>query len=85
MKRYVIDFRKVKSIEEAHKEIKTSLGFPDYYGENLDALNDCISELNDDLFIYILVKKKSFDGIKDIMNVLRDNDIKFEVITTIGT
>lgn len=85
MKRFILDFRKVKNIEEAHEEIKSAFGFPDYYGKNLDALNDCISEMSDDIKIYILVKKKSFDGIKDIMNVLRDNDIKFEVITTIGT
>lgn len=28
-----------------HKDLKNKLGFPDYYGENLAALNDCLSDL----------------------------------------
>ncbi|MFZ4456694.1 MAG: barstar family protein [Bacteroidales bacterium] len=30
---------------EMHKQLKHKLNFPDYYGENFDALNDCLSEL----------------------------------------
>jgi RNAse (barnase) inhibitor barstar len=28
-----------------HDALATNLGFPDYYGRNLDALNDCLSDL----------------------------------------
>lgn len=28
-----------------HRAIKSALDFPDYYGNNLDALNDCMSEV----------------------------------------
>ena len=28
-----------------HRQLKTKLSFPDYYGENWDALNDCLSDL----------------------------------------
>ena len=31
--------------EKAHRQLKRRLGFPDYYGANLDALSDCLSEL----------------------------------------
>lgn len=31
--------------EKIHKALKKQLHFPDYYGENLDALNDCLSDL----------------------------------------
>ncbi len=30
---------------EMHKQLKNKLIFPDYYGENWDALNDCLSHL----------------------------------------
>lgn len=32
--------------EEFHKEIKEGLSFPDYYGENLNAFNDCLRGLD---------------------------------------
>jgi len=30
--------------ERMHKDFKKKLDFPDYYGENFNALNDCLSE-----------------------------------------
>ena len=29
-----------------HSQLKEKLDFPDYYGENFDALRDCLSDLN---------------------------------------
>ncbi|WP_113925971.1 barstar family protein [Cognataquiflexum aquatile] len=33
------------SVLKAHKEIKEKLNFPDYYGENLNAFNDCLRDM----------------------------------------
>jgi RNAse (barnase) inhibitor barstar len=33
-----------KSEEQMHKALKSTLSFPDYYGKNLDALDECMSE-----------------------------------------
>src|SRR5438046_10079897 len=33
-------------INNIHQDLKTKLNFPDYYGKNLDALNDCLSDLD---------------------------------------
>lgn len=42
--RITLDLTDCKYILELHGRIKTALGFPDYYGNNLDALWDLISE-----------------------------------------
>lgn len=59
----IIDFTGCKYFAEIHKRIKEGLKFPDYYGENLDALWDLMSEPRD---AFITIKgihdlPKSFD------------------------
>lgn len=80
MKAHIIDFRKTLNINEAHKEIKNSLKLNDYYGENLDALNDCLTEMPIDDFFYILVCNNKFDGFENIIRVFDDNNIKYVVM-----
>ena len=38
-----IDGKLIK--KEGHDYIKKTLNFPDYYGKNLDALYDCLTEI----------------------------------------
>lgn len=33
------------SVEQMHDDLARELAFPDYYGRNLDALNDCLRDL----------------------------------------
>ena len=40
-----LDAKKMTEKEEAHKYLKHIFEFPEYYGENLDALYDCLSEI----------------------------------------
>ena len=35
------------SREETHAYLKETFGFPDYYGKNLDALHDCLTEMGE--------------------------------------
>ncbi|WP_027633744.1 barstar family protein [Clostridium hydrogeniformans] len=45
MKVIILDGSKLTSKEVFHKTIKNQLNFPSYYGENLDALWDCLTEI----------------------------------------
>ncbi|PWU03525.1 MAG: barnase inhibitor [Bacteroidetes bacterium] len=56
-----------------HSDLKKQLEFPDYYGENLDALNDCLAEIeinNAGLVIvfrrFQIVDKKTAHNLLDV-------------------
>ena len=43
MNKIILDGKDFKTKEELHKVLKTKLELPEYYGENLDALWDCLT------------------------------------------
>ena len=40
----ILDVLRLQEPEPAHAYLKESLGLPDYYGHNLDALYDCLTD-----------------------------------------
>ena len=49
-----LDFTGCRYLGEIHKILKDKFGFPEYYGENLDALWDCLDNYCDyNLHVYI--------------------------------
>ena len=42
-----IDSSQIKDWESFHKVFKETFGFPDFYGENLNAWIDCMADLDD--------------------------------------
>lgn len=64
--------------DRGHDYLAEALNFPDYYGKNLDALYDCLSEIDCEI---VLVNASAVD--KDIIDTFKDaaleNDfLKFE-------
>lgn len=43
----VLNAQCMENRKEAHAYLKEKLNFPDYYGNNLDALYDCLTDLTD--------------------------------------
>ena len=44
MKTVTLALARMQSIRQLHKYLRAELELPDYYGENLDALYDCLPE-----------------------------------------
>ena len=50
----VLDGREIKDKEMLHNKLAVSLGFPDWYGKNLDAFYDCLTDLQEETEICLL-------------------------------
>lgn len=53
MKTVVIDGREMYSRDAAHAYLANVLSFPGYYGKNLDALYDCLTDISEPTHIVI--------------------------------
>jgi ribonuclease inhibitor len=85
MRSVTIDGSSIKSINNFHHTIKKLLNFPDYYGENIDALWDCLSELETPILIiwkdHILSAACLNDDFNRIAEVFRDAEEEFKGIS----
>lgn len=57
MRTCVLDGGEIENQERLHKTLKECLGLPDWYGENLDALYDCLTDLTEET--RIMIKNKA--------------------------
>lgn len=44
-----------------HEELKSNLNFPDYYGENLDAFNDCLGDMRNPRYKGLVIVFRQYD------------------------
>lgn len=54
MAEIVLDGRELTAMEEVHARFARALDLPDYYGGNLDALFDCLTDLREDVTVRLL-------------------------------
>ena len=45
MEEKIIDCNRIHTREDLHRIFREVLSFPDWYGNNLDALHDCLTEI----------------------------------------
>lgn len=53
MKKITLDLSGISLRYELHLTLKKAFGFPDYYGRNLDALHDCLTDITEDTEVEI--------------------------------
>ncbi|MCQ2252926.1 MAG: barstar family protein [Bacteroidales bacterium] len=72
MKKVVLDFAGKATPAQIHDYLYASMGFPEYYGRNLDALYDCLSDVCEPtcVGVYNLDPDNSYH--ESLAQVLRD-------------
>lgn len=92
MKTIVLDFSECKYIGEIHKILKDGFDFPNYYGENLSALWDCLRyyDFDEDIKISVVgtskTPKELHEYIGKMLNIFsrvhtEEPNIIFEIIS----
>ena len=54
MKIVLLDGNQIKNISDLHETFASALGFPGYYGRNLDALHDALTDITEKVGIIIV-------------------------------
>ena len=89
MKTVRLDCRNMKTKGEAHEYIAKTLGFPDYYGKNLDALYDCLTEFCRDTLIVIryssVLKEQLGDYGADLLDTFADAEKAAAALSVVVT
>lgn len=82
---FIIDLEGAGSEEEIQERIMEALPLPDYYGENLDALYDVLTEYGDGWHIIVLNTDDVDDDVRqyvdDMMGVFEDASAVVEDLT----
>lgn len=53
MREIVLDGAAMATRQQAHDQLAEALALPEYYGRNLDALYDCLTDIGDETVIYL--------------------------------
>ena len=69
--RIELDASKMKTRSSAHPYLKETLSFPDYYGNNLDALFDCLTDLGETEIVFVNTEDAGM-FFQKILRVFRD-------------
>lgn len=72
--KYILDAERMKTKMEAHEYLAEVFGFPEHYGKNLDALHDCLSELeNLEVEVENLSEENCGTYVRHVLRVLKES------------
>ena len=74
MKEITINCAAIGTMREMHDLLARELNFPDWYGKNLDALHDCLTDLCEETRITFLHFPSLPFPSAGLLNVLRDSE-----------
>ena len=64
-RRITLNGKKMTTREHAHAHLKERLNLPEWYGNNLDALNDCLGEVGQKTHIIVQFYPRMLESLGD--------------------
>ena len=90
MREIEINIKDVKSPAEFHEIVREKMNFPDYYGKNLDAMHDCLTDIMEPMEVTFFGVKSCRESsaemsqyIDSLENMLNDVSAEMENLTFI--
>ena len=86
MKSVILDAKKMLKKEKMHEYFAKKFDLPEYYGKNLDALFDCLCEINEPTLIKLknenaLDKSTKESLVTLFLDICAENEmVKFELV-----
>ena len=81
MKSVSLDAKKMLEKEKMHEYFAKKFDLPEYYGKNLDALFDCLCEINEPTLIKLKNDNALDDGAKEsLIQLFRDVSNENEMV-----
>ena len=81
MKSVILDAKKMLKKENMHEYFAKKFDLPEYYGKNLDALFDCLCEINEPTLIKLKNENALDDGAKEsLIQLFRDVSNENEMV-----
>lgn len=88
MKHCILDGQTIETRDQLHETLKQALGLPDWYGRNLDALYDCLTDSHDLISIEFQNREALTDHLgryaRALEQVIRDAAEENGMIEVIG-
>ncbi len=75
MKKIIIEPERLNDRKSTHRYVREILDVPEYYGNNLDALNDILSETEEDVRFILTT---------DCVRYMCDHDYAYRVLMVLG-
>lgn len=78
MKKFLLDIREYDNKEDIHSYIADTMDFPHYYGKNLDALYDVLTDISEYTSVLLIVEEHSpiREYIEKLIEAFEDAEIE---------
>ncbi len=85
MQMMIIDGTQVLNMAQVHECFVAALSFPEWYGHNLDALHDCLTDVSEPLVIRVahcaILKERLGSASQRLFRVLEESAIENPLIS----